>query len=218
MPQSTTARRIIHLLVAALLLPVIASAQAVAGHWAIEHPAANGLGSWYEFRADGTFFFFQGAMVTSPIKRSGNTITLPPPSAGAASAKITFRVDGDVLHLISPAGADVAYNRIGSAPSATDALLGKWRPVPPKTPSTDPKIAIAEKRSALAFYVFGADNTYSVRIPFSANRGTWDSKSMTYQFQNDPSTFEIRFDYGKLMLGQPPDGKKMDTYIPDPIL
>jgi hypothetical protein len=221
MPQRIAIRRLAYLLVAALPLSVAATSHAQdspVGHWVAEHPSAGGIGSWWDFRADGTFIVYQGAMVTSPIKRDGETLILPPATVGGTPAKIKFRVEADVLHLTSPAGAVVSYNRIGTAPSASDPLLGKWRPVPPKTPSTDPKTAALEKANANALYVYSADGTESVRLPFSARRGTWNAKTQIFQYQNDPGTYNFHLSYGKLELGQPPDGKKTDTYLPDPIL
>jgi hypothetical protein len=221
MPQSTTTRRIVHLLAATIVLSAAAVSQAQdspQGHWVAEHPNAAGIGTWWDFRADASLVVYQGAIVTSVITRSGDTITLPPVKPGAPPANIKFHVDGDTLHLVNPTGADVAYNRVGPAPSASDALLGKWRPVPPKTPSTDPKAAALERSNANALYVFGADNTESVRIPFNAHRGTWDTTAHTFQLQGDPGVYKFKIEYGKLVLSQPPDGKKTDTYIPDPIM
>jgi hypothetical protein len=221
MSQSTTVRRMALLLVASLALSGAALAQDPnnpVGHWVAEHPTAGGIGTWWDFRTDGNIVIYQGAMVTSKIGRAGDTITLPPVKPGADPTKIKFNVEADTLHLISPTGTDVAYSRVGAAPSETDTLLGKWRPVPPKTPNPDPKIAAQERSAANALYVFGADNTYTVRIPFNAHRGTWDAKAHTFQIQGDPGTYKFKFDFGKLALSQPPDGKKTDTYIPDPLM
>jgi hypothetical protein len=221
MLQSFKIRRAAQLFVATLFLSLAAVAHAQEspeGRWVAEHPSDGGIGSWWDFRADGTFAVYQGAMVTSPIAHSSNVITLPPTTAGGAPNHIRFHVEGDILRLTSAAGAEVTYSRVGAAPSATDPLLGKWKPVPPKTPSSDPKTAAMEKANANALYVFGADGTESVRIPFSARRGTWDAKSQTFKFQNDPGTYKYHLAYGKLELGQPPDGKKTDTYLPDPLL
>jgi hypothetical protein len=218
MVQRFTIRRVVHLLVATLFLSVAASAQSPEGRWVAEHPSSGGIGSWWDFRAGGVFAVYQGAMVTSLVTHTADTLTLPPSTVGGAPNHIKFHVDGDTLHLITPTGADLSYSRVGTAPSASDPLLGKWKPVPPKTPSSDPKTAAMEKASANALYVFAADGTESVRIPFSAKHGTWDEKAQTFQFQNEPTVYRYHFSYGKLELGQPPDGKKMDTYIPDPLL
>ena len=220
MTQRTITRRLACLLVATLCLSTaaVAHAQSPEGRWVTEHPAAGGMGSWWDFHKDGTFVVYEGAMVTSPIAHNADTITLPPSTADGPPNHIKFHVDGSTLHLISPTGADVAYTRVGDAPSATDALLGKWKPVPPKTFSSDPKTAAIQRSNANALYVFGADGTESVRIPFAARPGTWDAKTQIFQYRNDRSTYNFRFEYGKLVLGQPPDGKKTETYIPDPLL
>ena len=208
-----------------LLLPVFhASAQTETtstttpvGHWVAEHPSNGGVGSWWDFRPDGTLTMHIGAIVTSPITRSGDTITSPPVTANGPPIKVTFRVDGDTLHLQSPDIPEQVLMRIGPAPSAADPLLGKWKPLPPATPSTDPNIAAQQKLMTNATLVFSADNTESLRVPFTALEGTWDAAAHTFHLA-DRGTFSFQRTGTKLTLGQPPDGHKTDTYIPDPIL
>jgi hypothetical protein len=156
------------------------------GHWVAEHPSNGGIGSWWDFRPDGTLTAHVGAIVTSPITRSG----------------------------------DQTLTRVGPAPSATDPLLGKWKPNPPATPSTNPDTAAQQKIMANAILVFSADNTESIRIPFTSFEGTWDSAAHTFHIQNQsaPASYTFQRTGAKLTLGQPPDNKKTDTYIPDPIL
>ena len=48
------------------------------GHWVAEHLSNSGIGSWWDFRPDGTLTMHVGAIVTSPITRSGDTFTSPP--------------------------------------------------------------------------------------------------------------------------------------------
>jgi len=72
-------------IVFALLLAVFsASAQtptapvdSPVGHWVAERPSNGGVGSWWDFRPDGTLTMHIGAIVTSPITRSGDTLTSP---------------------------------------------------------------------------------------------------------------------------------------------
>jgi hypothetical protein len=210
----------------ALLLPVVrASAQTETpptdtpvGHWVAEHSSKGGIGSWWDFRPDGTLTMHIGAIVTSAITRSGDTFTSPPATVDGPPIKVTYRIDGDTLHLNSPDTPEQTLTRIGPAPSATDPLLGKWKPVPPATTSTDPNIAGQQKLMANAILVFSADNTESVRIPFTSLEGTWDATARTFHLANQTAAFTFRRTGAKLTLGQPPDGHKTDTYIPDPIL
>ena len=190
------------------------------GHWVAEHPSDGGIGSWWDFRPDGTLTTHIGAIVTSPITRAGDTFTSPPPTTNGAPVKVTYRIDGDTLHLTSPSTPDQTLTRIGPAPSVTDPLLGKWKPNPPATPSTNPDIAAQQKAMANAILVFSADNTESVRVPFTSVEGTWDATAHTFHLQNQPATAVYSFQRtgAKLSLGLPPDNKKTSTYIPDPIL
>lgn len=187
------------------------------GHWVAEHPSNAGIGSWWDFRPDGTLTMHIGAIVTSPITRSGDTFTSPPATTNGAPIKVTFRIDGDMLHLMSPDTPEQTLARVGTAPSATDLLLGKWRPLPPATPSTDPNIAAQQKMMTNAILVFYADNRESVRIPFTSVEGTWDAAAHTLHVPNRPGNYKFERTGAKLTLGQPPDGKKTDTYLPDPI-
>jgi hypothetical protein len=68
-----------------------------------------------------------------------------------------------------------------------------------------------------AILVFSADNTESVRIPFTSVEGTWDATAHTLRVQNRSGDYTFERTGAKLTLGQPPDGKKTDTYLPDPI-
>jgi len=188
------------------------------GHWVAEHTSSGGIGSWWDFRPNGTLTMHIGAIVTSPITRSGNTFTSPPATVNGPPIKVTFRIDGDTLHLNSPDTPEQILTRIGPAPSAADPLLGKWKPLPPATPSTDPNIAGQQKLMANATLVFSADNTESVRVPFTSLEGTWDATAHTFHLANQTSSFTFQRTGAKLTLGQPPDGHKTDTYIPDPIL
>ena len=188
------------------------------GHWVAEHVSTSGIGSWWDFRPDGTLTMHIGAIVTSPITRSGDTFTSPPVTVNGPPIKVTYRIEGDTLHLQSLDTPEQVLTRIGPAPSAADPLLGKWKPLPPATPSTDPNIAAREKLMANATLVFSADNTESLRVPFNALEGTWDATAHTFRLANQAASFSFQRTGAKLTLGQPPDGRKTDTYIPDPIL
>jgi hypothetical protein len=159
-----------------------------------------------------------GAIVTSTITRSGDTFTSPPVTTAGAPITVTFHVEGDTLHIKSADGQEQIFTRIGTAPSATDPLLGKWKPLPPAVPSTDPNLAAQQKLMTTAILAFFPDNIESVRIPFSTFEGTWDATAHTYHFNNQKETHTFQLTGSKLSLGQPPDDHKTDTYVPDPIL
>ncbi|HEX4578346.1 MAG TPA: hypothetical protein VH117_13400 [Edaphobacter sp.] len=214
-------------ILSALLLSVVrlsaqsstSSSDTPVGHWVAEHPSkTTGIGSWWDFRTDGTLTMHIGAIVTSPITRSGNTFTSPPTTTTGPPIKVTYQIDGDTLHLQSPDTPEQTLTRAGLAPSAKDPLLGKWKPLPPTTPSTDPDVAAQQKLMTNAILVFSADNTESVRIPFTSLEGTWDAIARTFRLANQTAAFTFQRSGAKLTLGQPPDGHKTDTYVPDPIL
>jgi hypothetical protein len=188
------------------------------GHWVAEHPSQSGIGSWWDFRPDGTFTMHIGAVVTFPITRSGNTFTSPAATVGGAPITVTYHVDADTLHIESPNAPEQTFTRIGPAPSATDPLLGKWKPLPPATPSTDPSVAAQQKVMANATLAFSADNTESLRVPLTSSEGTWSASTHTFQLEHVTTSYSYLRTGAKLTLGQPPDNKKTDTYLPDSIL
>jgi hypothetical protein len=196
--------------------PPAAAPNTAVGHWVAEHPSTGGVGSWWDFRADGTLTLTFGAMVTSPITRTGDTFLSPSGTVAGPPVEIKFKVEGDTLHLTS-SGTEIIFARVGPAPSSSDALLGKWKPIPSSTPSSNPNEAALEKAKANAIYVFSADGTQSVRIPFGSREGVWDAQAHTFKFADDPVSYTFLLANSRLILGQPPDNKKIDSYLPDPI-
>src|SRR5450631_118310 len=165
-------------LLALLLLAAIpAQAQPPAnppiGHWVAEHPSNGGIGTWWDFYPDGTFTMHIGAMVTSPVKHTAHTLTMPSGTVNGPPITVEFRIDGDKLTLKPADGPTQTFTRIGDAPSATDPLLGKWHTTLPTTLDSDLNRAALQKATASGLYVFSADGTQSVRIPFTSREGTW---------------------------------------------
>jgi hypothetical protein len=188
------------------------------GHWVAEHPSRTGVGSWWDFRPDGTLTMHIGAIVSSTIKRTADTITSPPVTVDGPPITVRYHIEGDTLHLISTNSPEQTLARIGPAPSATDPLLGKWRPIPPATPSADANVAAQEKLMSNAILAFFPDNTESVRIPFNTFEGTWNAAAHTFRINNQTEIYTFQRTGSRLSLGQPPDGHKTDTYLPDPIV
>lgn len=220
MSRNTPAR--LALIFTLLIPPFAGSAQiqdSPIGHWVAEHPSEGGICSWWDFRPDGTLTMHVGAAITSAITRSGpDTFIAPAVTTKDPPVTVTFHIDGDTLHLKSSQIADQVLTRIGTVPSAKDPLLGKWRPVVPANLSTDPTIATQQKAMADAVFVFSPDNTESVRAPFVALEGKWDANTHTFHLENQTVAYPFLRSGRKLTLGQPPDGKRTDTYVPDPIM
>ena len=195
-----------------------ASPTSPVGRWVAEHPSQGGLGSWWDFRADGTLTMHTGVVVTSPVTHDKTTITMPPATTTGTPSAITYHIAGDTLRLDFPNTPGQSFTRVGTAPSTTDPLLGKWRPVQSSTPTTDQAVLAQRKAMALALYVFSADNTESVRIPFTVTEGRWNPTTHTFQLQGQTTAYSYqRTGPKQLNLGQPPDNQRTDTYLPDPL-
>ena len=219
MLQSLTSNRFISTLAACLLLSSTALTQSPdtpVGRWVAEHPSDGGIGSWWDFRSNGTLTQYVGAMVTSHVTRSGDTLTMPSGQDGTPPIQAKIRIAENTLY-INANNNEVVFTRVGPAPSESDPLLGKWRPVTPKVHDPDPKAAALEKAQANSLYVFSPDGTETVRVPFTSRTGTWDAKAHTFQFKGQPTVYSFQLSGTKLLLGQPPDNKKTETYLPDPI-
>jgi hypothetical protein len=187
------------------------------GRWIAEYPSKGGVCSWWDFRSDGTLTMRVGNAITAPIKRSGDTFTAPAAAADDPPVLVTFRVEGDALHLKAPNVPEQILIRVGPAPSPTDPLLGKWKPVPPANLSQDIDVADRQKAMAKALFVFSADNTESVRAPFISHEGKWDAATHTFHLENQTAAFTYQRTGNLLTLSLPPDGKRTNTFVPDPI-
>src|SRR5580704_13047216 len=114
-----------HLILLAILLPAALMSQTPpntpVGHWLVEQTSKGGLGSWWDFRPDGTFTKYVGAAVTVPIKRSHDKLTLPAPTAHGAAIRFSVQIDGNTLYLKSST-IQQTYTRVGPASSPTDPL------------------------------------------------------------------------------------------------
>ncbi len=161
---------------------------------------------------------YVGAIATAPISRTADTITMPSGQANTPPIPVKYRVEAGTLYLTAPDGHETVFTRIGAAPSATDPLLGQWRPHPTAaSQNSDPNQAAYEKAMANAVYLFSADGTQSVRIPFKSREGTWHASDHTVHILNDKVIYNFSRSEGRLTLSQPPDGRKTDTYLPDPL-
>jgi hypothetical protein len=195
--------------------PLASETNSPVGQWVIAHPSKDGIGSWWDFRPDGTFTMHIGVIVTSPITRSGDTFTSPATTIKGTPVPMTYRVDGNTLHIKSPNSPEQTFIRIGAAPSATDPLLGKWKPLPPTAFDDDPAIAAQQKMMASATLVFCANNTQTLRVPFSNYEGVWDAASHTFHI-NHQTAHTFQRTGPNLTRSQPPKDRRIDTYLPDP--
>lgn len=210
-------RPLLSLLLLLSLYPATAQTNSPVGRWVSEHTSAGGIGSWWEFRADGAVTMSMGAVVTSRATHTADTVTTQSGVANSPPLTLNYKINGDTLILTKPGDPEVTFTRVGPPPTPSDPLLGRWRPNPPPTISPNPTIANYQKAMANGLYVFSPDNTQSVRIPLATRTGTWNSATHNFQMQNDTQTYSYSRTGTKLTLGQPPDNQKTDTYIPDPL-
>jgi hypothetical protein len=156
-----------------------------------------------------------GAVVTAPVTHTADTLNVP--GSGGNRLTLDYRITGNILNLKRPGDPDTLFTRDGTAPKPSDPLLGRWRPNPPANYSSDPKMAARQKTMTSGVYIFSADNTQTVRIPFVSRTGTWDAAAHTIKLEGESQTFSFNRTAAGLVLGQPSDNTKTGTYIPDPV-
>jgi TonB family protein len=71
--------------------------------------------------------------------------------------------------------------------------------------------------STKGLLVFTPDDMQYLRVPLGTREGTWDDHVNSFRIQNDPVTYAFGRMNSKLVLGQPPNGREMDSYVPDPL-
>lgn len=203
----------------------------IVGHWVSVHRSEGGIGSMWEFKADGTLTMAPGAVVDMPYKIAADKLILPPGTAGpdAKPLVLAFRIEGDTLYeSIGDATAndgaarkDVKFVRVSMSKPGDQPIVGTWKTV-------DAGCALpAEMKSREllcdvfrnATYTFTKDGICKLRIPFKVVAGTYtvsDSRSGTFTVTSRPGTvFAYRVAEGKLYLSQPPSGKTEDVYERD---
>ncbi len=187
------------------------------GRWVAEHISAGGIASWWDFRADQTLTMYIGAAVTAPVTHTANTLNVPSGTKDGGTIALDYKITGNILNLKRLGDPDTLFTRIGPAPKTSDTLLGRWRPNPPATYSPNPQLAARQKAMTTGVYVFNADNTQTVRIPFISRTGTWDPAAHTFTLEGDTHSYAFTRTAAGLTLAQPPDGTKTDTYITDTV-
>jgi TonB family protein len=193
------------------------------GRWVAEHPSTGGIGSWWEFRADGTLTMYFGVMVNDHIDRSGDTFMEPSGIAGGQRVRTRYTISDGVLSIETGASQPITYSRIGTPPNPADPLIGSWRPLP-RAPDVGGNSDVARNfaimqqvMSTKGLLVFTTDDMQYLRVPLGTREGTWDDHANSFHIQNDQVTYAFGRMNSKLVLGQPPNGREMDSYVPDPL-
>lgn len=187
------------------------------GRWLAEHTSSGGIGSWWDFRADGTLTMYIGAAVTAHVTHTATTLTVPSGTPGPATTALDYKITGNLMNLKRPGDPDTLFTREGPAPKPSDPLLGRWRPNPPATYSPNPQLAARQHAMTTGVYVFNPDGTQTVRVPFLSRTGTWDPAAHTFKLDGDAHTYSFTRTENGLTLGQPPDNTRTETYLRDPL-
>jgi len=214
-------RKLPYLLLLTLALVCAAHTQtstaAPVGHWLSDQISAGGIGSWWDFRSDGTVSMSIGAAVTSHVTHTATTVTMPSGTVGGPPLTLNYKVEGDKLTLTKAGDPNTFFTRVGQPPVPSDPLLGRWRPNPPATPSQNRTIAQYQQAMANGLTIFSPDSTESVRIPFTTRTGTWNPAAHTFKLEGDPNTYTFSRSGKKLTLVGPTGVKDTHTYSPDPL-
>lgn len=203
----------------------------IVGRWVAMHRSEGGIGSMWEFKADGTLTMAPGAVVDMPYKIEGDKLILPPGTTGpdAKPQVLSFRIEGDTLYesFVDAAAKDAAakkeikYVRVSISKPGDQPIVGTWKSV-----GTGCALPAEEKsREAIcdafrnATFTYTKDGICKLRIPFKLVEGTYtvsDSSSGTFTVTSRPgSLFAYRVAEGKLYLSQPPNSKTEDVYERD---
>jgi hypothetical protein len=202
------------------LLPVLPlhaapAADSPNGHWITTHISQGGIGSWWDFRPDGTLTLSIGAAVTAKVTHTATHVTAPSGDRAGGTITLEYTITGDTLRMHRPGDRDATFTRLGPAPNAADPLLGRWRPDPPPTYSENPQLATRQRALTHGLYVFTADGNQTVRIPFTLRDGKWDASTHTFRLEGDDHSFHYDRTPQGLKIGLPPDGSRTDTLVPD---
>ena len=100
-------RPLLSLLLLFSLHPATAQTNSPVGRWVSEHTSAGGIGSWWEFRADGAVTMSMGAVVTSRATHTADTVTTQPSVANSPPLTLNYKINGDTLILTKPGDPDV---------------------------------------------------------------------------------------------------------------
>jgi hypothetical protein len=120
----------------ALSMAVMAlRAAAQTGVWLPAQIPANGIGSWWELRADGSTIRYWGALAEAHYRFDGTYLTVIPGGDRKDRPRFRLRFDPDRMYSRADQtdAPEVEYRRVGPA-VPNSPLIGQWASVPaPKT-------------------------------------------------------------------------------------
>jgi hypothetical protein len=174
------------------------SSQGLVGRWRSVDVSKGGLGTTYEFRADGRVTSSLGATVEMPYRVEGDEIVLPSATKGGPEqrSRIAWRGDNN-LRLIG-SGIDEAYQRSGQR-ADPNKLIGEW------VGSRD----MGGSRVEVRFF-FTGDGKSLLLIPFTTLPGRYATANGNLKVdweQRGAETGTFKIDGAVLSLSMP--GKPM---------
>jgi hypothetical protein len=185
------------------------------GRWITTHISQGGIGNWWDFRSDGTVVLYIGAAVTTPVTHTDKTLTVPDGGPGHTTLELMYTITRNQLNLKRAGDRDTMFTRDGQPTDPKDPLLGRWRPNPPATYSENASLASRQKAMTQGVYIFKADNTQTVRVPFLSRNGTWSSATHTFHMDGEKNDLKFERTKDGLTIGLPPDGTRTDTIVHD---
>lgn len=222
--HSMTFRHGLSLSLITLLLPATMHAQAKTaaspvGPWVAQHPSKGGFGSWWQFRAHGTLTMYVGVVANSSYSLKGDVLTHPDMGDSGADENMRVRFEGNKMYMkpqsAGPRAPEMIYERVGAKPSGGSSIVGEWKNVTAATLTGDSQQDAMQKIAVGGSFLFTADGTEHLRIPFRSAEGTWNANNQIFQVTGELGTYHFDVTGGKLVLSQPPDNEATDTYLPD---
>jgi hypothetical protein len=172
----------------ALSLAVLAlPAAAQTGVWLPTQIPANGLGSWWELRADGSAIRDWGALAVAHYRFDGTYLTVIPGGDRKDRPRFRLRFDRDRMYSRADQAdaPEAEYRRVGPAVRHSP-LIGQWASVAaPKTGKPAMPGMTHPPTDLPSFRTFTADGLYQVRIVYNTRQGHWDAVSQTIKFDGE---------------------------------
>ncbi|HXY13900.1 MAG TPA: hypothetical protein VEI26_05315 [Terriglobales bacterium] len=172
----------------ALFMAIMAlPADAQTGVWLPTQVPANGLGTWWELRADGSAICNWGFFAEARYIFDGTFLTVIPGGDRKDRPRFRVRFDGDRMYSrADQAGAPEAeYRRVGPA-SPHSPLIGQWASVAAARTGKSAMPGMTGPPTDLpSVRTFTADGLYHVRIIYNTRKGHWDAVSQTIKVDGE---------------------------------
>jgi len=109
------------LFLASFLLPFLQGQDTITGRWRSVTTTKGGIGAVYVFKPGGSVRYSSAALVDTPYRREGQTLTLGDQVVGMGwhpDGRLQFNYGQGVLE---------DYTRVGKQPDQAEPLIGEWQ-------------------------------------------------------------------------------------------